>query len=176
MTGPEPPSDNRPATPGEGARLRLMTPADLEAVLGVEAVSHPDPWSATMLRDSLEHGDACRVAEQGGAILGHAILRVTGPEAEILNLCVHPDYRNHRLGRALLQDLVEFARQAGAEEIFLEVRESNGHARRLYDGEAFHEVGWRERYYRGPEGWEDAVIMARHLGPAGGRSPAGGDR
>lgn len=164
-----------PETP-EGVQLRLMDRTDLDAVLAVEEVSHPDPWSATMLRDSLDHGDAARVVVKNGRILGHGILRLTGPEAEVLNLCIHPAFRGHGLGRTLLQDILTFARGAGAEEIFLEVRESNRPARRLYEGEGFHEVGWREGYYRGPGGWENAVIMARHLAPEGDRSPEGGDR
>jgi ribosomal-protein-alanine N-acetyltransferase len=160
----------------EGVRLRRMTGDDLPSVLAVEEASHPEPWSATMLRDSLDHGDACRVAEESGRIVGHAILRVTGPEAEVLNLSVHPHARRRGLGRALLRDQLRTAAASGAQEVYLEVRAGNRAARALYEAEGFHRVGWREAYYRTPQGPEDAIIMARILSPADAPAPAGADR
>ncbi|NIV82364.1 MAG: GNAT family N-acetyltransferase, partial [Gemmatimonadetes bacterium] len=79
-------------------------------------------------------------------------LRVTPPEAEILNLCIHPDEWGRGHGRALLRELLDRARLGGAAEVYLEVRESNRRARRLYAREGFHQVGQRPDYYVTPAG------------------------
>jgi len=55
----------------------------------------------------------------------------------------------------MLGKFLDLARNRGAEAVFLEVRESNLAARRLYEKWAFVESGVRRRYYRDPE--EDAV-------------------
>lgn len=145
-------------------RFRPMTEADLAAVLELEAGCHPDPWTADMLRTSLAQGHRCRVMELDGALQGHAVLQVVAGDAELLDLCIAEAYRGQGWGRLFLCHLVSEAREAGAATLFLEVRVSNEAAIALYAGEGFHQVGRRPRYYVLPEGREDALVMARHLG------------
>jgi ribosomal-protein-alanine N-acetyltransferase len=56
--------------------------------------------------------------------------------------------------------LIEMARR-GVANAYLEVRESNKAARRLYESRGFREIGRRERYYRRPV--EDALVLRRTL-------------
>jgi ribosomal-protein-alanine N-acetyltransferase len=56
----------------------------------------------------------------------------------------------------LLQEFLALARSRGTEKVFLEVRESNLAARRLYEKSAFSESGRRRFYYREPQ--EDAIV------------------
>ena len=49
----------------------------------------------------------------------------------------------------------------GVRMAFLEVRESNSAARKLYDSRGFREIGRRRNYYRRPV--EDALVMRRIL-------------
>jgi ribosomal-protein-alanine N-acetyltransferase len=74
-------------------------------------------------------------------------------EREILNVAVHPDFRRHRVATGLLR--AELARWPGAH--FLEVRESNLAARRLYDALGFQSVGARPGYYENPP--ETGIVM-----------------
>jgi ribosomal-protein-alanine N-acetyltransferase len=60
----------------------------------------------------------------------------------------------------LLEKFLDFARGRSAEKVFLEVRESNLAARRLYEKLAFMETGRRKLYYQEPE--EDAIVY--HFG------------
>lgn len=163
------PSPANPPPP----RFRPMRLPDLETVLELEAGCHPDPWTADMMRKSLEAGHRCLVLELDGTTRGHAVLQVAAGEAELLNICIHPDCRGRGLGRAFLRHLVALAREAGAAHLFLEVRASNGQAVALYASEGFNRVGRRPRYYPHPEGREDALVMARHLGGDGSPFPGG---
>ena len=52
---------------------------------------------------------------------------------------------------------LEAARARGVEAVYLEVRESNAAAQRMYAHRGFSRVGRRRRYYRRPE--EDALIL-----------------
>jgi len=45
--------------------------------------------------------------------------------------------------------------------VYLEVRDSNDRARRLYRSSGFEEVGRRRRYYRRPV--EDAIVLRRTM-------------
>jgi len=53
----------------------------------------------------------------------------------------------------------------GVRVVYLEVRESNGGARRLYEGLGFGAVARRTRYYRRPV--EDAVVLCAAVDAAG---------
>jgi ribosomal-protein-alanine N-acetyltransferase len=61
----------------------------------------------------------------------------------------------------LLDAALAEARARGADEIFLEVRNSNAPARALYGSRGFKEVGRRPNYYRRPV--EDAIVLRRTL-------------
>ena len=150
--------------------FRAMTAADVAPVTANERQCHPDPWTADLLRTSLAHNHHCRLLTEGDRILGHGILQVGGPEAEILNLCIIPAARGRGLGRCLLHHLLDRAAGAGAEEIFLEVRATNERDQGLYTSEGFHQVGRRRAYYSGRE---DGLIMARYVPGAANWPPTG---
>jgi ribosomal-protein-alanine N-acetyltransferase len=65
------------------------------------------------------------------------------------------------LGDRLLGELLAHAMAAGAQAIFLEVRESNQAARRLYEKRGFLGVGRRPAYYSDPQ--EDAILYCFSL-------------
>ena len=80
--------------------------------------------------------------------------------AELKNDCSHfhvavlPGYRRRGAARALL---LESFRENGANCIFLDVRESNTIAIKLYESLGFRDTGVRKSYYSNPT--EDAVLM-----------------
>ena len=53
------------------------------------------------------------------------------------------------------------AAERGAQQVYLDVRESNWPARRLYASRGFVEIGRRRRYYRRPA--EDALVLRKDL-------------
>lgn len=100
----------------------------------------------------------------GAALLGFLIALNSGTEWELENLAIMQAYRRRGYGRRLLRALVSHAGKAGAESIFLEVRESNQAARGLYESAGFKEAGRRPEYYAGPP--EDAIVYRRELARA----------
>lgn len=141
-----------------------MTPAHLDAVCAIEAVSHSTPWTRGNFSDSLAGGHAAMVMQEEGAVLGYAVLMPLPGEAELLNITVAPEARGRGLGRQLLEQVCADARAHGAERLFLEVRASNVPALSLYMRDGFAEIGLRRAYYAHPDGGrEDAILMAKNL-------------
>ena len=143
--------------------LRPMVLADLAAVLAVERAAYFSPWAESHFRDSLRQAHECWVLVAGEAFLGHGILSAVAHEGELLNLCIAPEAQGQGLGAHLLSHLLDRARARDCDEVFLEVRDSNGPARRLYRRAGFREIGRRRGYYPGPEGAEDARVLRREL-------------
>ena len=87
--------------------------------------------------------------------------RIAGPESELLLLAVDPVRRGSGVGAALMDDWQAWAKAAGAEDFFLEMRADND-AIHLYRSVGFSECGRRPAYYRGGDGViRDAITMRR---------------
>jgi ribosomal-protein-alanine N-acetyltransferase len=140
-------------------RFRAMTPFDVAGVGAVERASYQFPWSEGIFRDCLRVGYLCRVAECEGQVVGYGIVAMGAGEAHILNLCIGESMRGRGVGRQMLMLLIERSRDAGMQDVFLEVRPSNPHAIALYRSVGFVEVGRRPGYYQAVGGREDALVL-----------------
>ncbi|MEO5588691.1 MAG: ribosomal protein S18-alanine N-acetyltransferase [Gemmatimonadaceae bacterium] len=138
---------------------RRAREADLEEVDFIEQASFADPWGRCEFSTALESPHTLfLVADDGsGAVCGYVIALAVADESEILNLAVTPECRGVGLGRALLDAAIDAARAKGAAQVWLEVRDSNAAARRLYESRGFSEISKRRRYYRHPV--EDALVL-----------------
>ncbi|HTL14986.1 MAG TPA: ribosomal protein S18-alanine N-acetyltransferase [Thermomonas sp.] len=145
------------------ASLRPMREADLDAVMAIEERAYPFPWSRGIFRDCLQAGYPMWLQEDASGIVGYGVLSIAAGEAHVLNLCTAPGHEGRGLGRRMLQALLGFARGAGAQRVFLEVRPSNPRAIALYERSGFNEIGRRPRYYPARDGREDAIVMAMEL-------------
>jgi ribosomal-protein-alanine N-acetyltransferase len=165
-----------------GLRVRPGLAADLDRVAGIERASFSDPWSRASFGALLGRAHVFfAVAEEAdGEVAGYVVTWHAADEAEIANIAVEPGARGRRVGALLLDSALAEAARRGAASVFLEVRESNEAARRLYASRGFAPVGRRRGYYRKPA--EDALVLRRAMDevPAvtsatdalGGASPA----
>ena len=81
-------------------------------------------------------------------------------EAELLRIAVRSEARGQGSGRRLLRESTAALRALGAKDAHLEVRVSNGAARRLYESEGWRYAGIRKGYYRDGE---DAALYAKAM-------------
>lgn len=136
---------------------------DVPAVLEIERTVFSDPWSAQSFREALGHPAvyfSC-VRRDEGELLGYVVAWFIADEGEIANLAVARSAWGAGIGRALLDAALTEAASRGVTAVYLEVRESNERARRLYQSSKFQEVGRRRGYYRRPV--EDAIVLRRTL-------------
>ena len=142
-------------------QLRVMTEADVAAIVEIERSVYPFPWTAGIFSDCLRVGYHCTVLELDFVLVGYGIIASGAGEAHLLNVCVREEFRTRGCGRALLANLVDLATKSGATVVFLEVRPANTAAIRLYETMGFRQSGLRQGYYQAAGGREDALVMRR---------------
>ncbi|MEP6495743.1 MAG: ribosomal protein S18-alanine N-acetyltransferase [bacterium] len=144
--------------------------ADVPAIVEIEKAAFSDPWSARSFHDALAHpsvffacarGGADGNGSSGGHVLGYVVAWFVADEGEIANLAVAPEGWRQGIGRTLLDAALSEARARKANAVYLEVRDSNERARRLYGSRGFEEIGRRRGYYQLPD--EDAIVLRRTL-------------
>lgn len=110
------------------------------------------PWSFHILQKDLQDSSREALFYLGafwkGFLVGYAVFRPRGREWDLLRIGVQESYRGHSLGRQLLEAGEILAEEARAESLYLEVREENRRARRLYESTGYLLQGPAERLYR----------------------------
>jgi ribosomal-protein-alanine N-acetyltransferase len=139
--------------------------ADACARLHAEGFAHP--WSAgevaALIVSSSTLG-AAALDPVNGRLRGFILSRLAADEAEILTIAVEAASRGKGVGRALLQENLRQAANAGAKAMFLEVDKDNASALALYGRLGFVKVGERPAYYRRDDGPRaPAIIMRKAL-------------
>ena len=150
-------------------QIHSMKEAEAEALAAInDASPEAARWNLAAYKALLTNPAAgsVLVAEREDVVAGFVCLRVMGPEAELLNLAVLPSLRRKGVGSQLVERALQAAWEKGAARIFLEVRESNLAALRLYQRHGFERAGYRRGYYADPPG--DAVVLSRRLPPVVG--------
>ena len=149
------------AAEGE-VRIRELQEDDLPRVLEIERESFSTPWHESTFRGLLRREDTDLLgAEMTGRLVGYSICWTVMDQAELGNLAIAGELQGRGTGRILLEAAMHRLRQRRVRECFLEVRESNHVARKLYETSAFVVVGHRKGYYSRPT--EDALVMRRLL-------------
>ncbi len=142
-------------------RLRPAVADDVPAIAEIERLSFGDPWSRRTFEQLLGRAEVYVIVagreEDEAGLAGYAVAWFVVGEGEVANIAVHPGCRGQGVGASLIDDVLREARQRETTAVFLEVRESNDPARRLYASRGFQQVGRRKRYYRHPV--EDALLL-----------------
>lgn len=143
--------------------MREMTLDDVDAVLVIENIAQPHPWTRGNFSDALKCSYRCMVEEIEQEIVSYAVLMPVLDEAELLTIAVAKNQQRKGLGKAMLQAQVSWARTQNMRKIFLEVRVTNLSAIALYRSLGFVDIGKRHGYYPSAQGREDALLMACEL-------------
>jgi [ribosomal protein S18]-alanine N-acetyltransferase len=99
---------------------------------------------------------------QGQATLaGFLAARRVDREWELENIVVAPEFRGRGMATRLVEVLLARVRALKGSAVFLEVRESNSAARKLYESAGFRASGRRRLYYSHPS--EDAVLYCKNV-------------
>jgi ribosomal-protein-alanine N-acetyltransferase len=139
--------------------IRKMAVEDLEQVVAIDQSSFSLPWPPRSFYFEVTNNPAarCWVADLEGKIIAMLVAWFIVDEVHIATIATHPDFRKQGIGGDLLAHTLQFARAEGALTSFLEVRESNESALKMYHKFGYIETGRRENYYA--DNNEDAVLM-----------------
>ncbi len=131
----------------------------LDRVLEIEALSYPTPWSRRAFQSELTENAYAyyHIVRANDTIIGYVGMWVILEESHITNIAIHPDYQNRGVGRFVLENMFQRARELGSTKMTLEVRVSNASAIHLYRSLGFQDRGIRKGYYTDTH--EDAIVM-----------------
>jgi [ribosomal protein S18]-alanine N-acetyltransferase len=143
---------------------------DLDAVMEVMECAFGsrfgEAWTRSQLAGILPmNGVSLILAREAGSdsIVGFSLFRTVTDESELLLLAVRPSRHRHGVGRRLLDDFVERARNDGVARVHLEVRDGNP-AVAMYEAAGFSQVGRRRNYYHAADGKRfDAITLASRI-------------
>lgn len=135
------------------------TKENLSQLYEIELVCFSHPWSEQAMESELNsERSICLMARDGEQITGFCFLSVVADEGEVLQVAVLPPYRNKKIGKQLMETVLQIGKSRGVTSVFLEVRESNLPAIRLYQSLGFCEIARRKGYYHDGE---TAIMMQR---------------
>ena len=136
---------------------------DLPALLALERASPEAPhWTEAQYQAILSPAPnalkrSLLLASTSTSLVGFALAKLAGDEAELETIAVDPANRRSGIGSALVAAVAAWAWQRGALRMDLEVRASSQGAIALYRSLGFVVTGQRTRYYTLP--LEDAILM-----------------
>lgn len=141
-----------------------MAERDFARVSQLEKQIFTDAWLENDFETALSVKDqyfiVAEILKDGQyKVVGYSGMWVIVDNGEIMNVAVDPEYRRLGIGRRMMTELIREGSARGAVTFGLEVRESNGGARRLYEELGFEVVGRRKSYYSHPT--EDAILMTK---------------
>ncbi|MFB2579155.1 ribosomal protein S18-alanine N-acetyltransferase [Acinetobacter sp. c2-A9] len=146
-------------------QTRTMQMTDIQQVCAIEKQVQYAPWKESQFIDSLKsyHCTVICDANVASQVLGFCIMQPVLYEANLLLMAIAPQMQGQGLGYLLLDDAMQRLGEK-CTQIFLEVRESNIAAIKLYEKSGFHQIDIRKNYYPLPNNQkEHAVIMVKTM-------------
>jgi ribosomal-protein-alanine N-acetyltransferase len=141
----------------EGYVIRRGDPDDIDKIISIALTANTaSRWTPSEYEEIFKTRRLLLVAEHCGEVVGFLVAHDIAGEWELENVAVEEEWRQFGIGAFLISSLINEAGQSHARFIFLEVRESNSAARRLYEKCGFEQYGRRRSYYSDPP--EDALL------------------
>ncbi|MBH0071734.1 MULTISPECIES: ribosomal protein S18-alanine N-acetyltransferase [Pseudoalteromonas] len=137
-------------------------------LMAIETACHSHPWTLNTMSSCIGGRYFNLAAFNGDTMVGFYIGEKAGPDFTLMDICVAPSEQGKGIAKQLLNQFIEYGEQQNAENLFLEVRESNTPAIKLYENAGFIEMSVRKNYYPSDNpaknGFEDAILMGMALG------------
>lgn len=109
-------------------------------------------------------GTTSYVINKAGEPIGFILIRKVIEEAEIITFCILPKYCKNGYATLLLEWVIRELQRQSVKRFFLEVRENNSAAIRLYEKCSFEIIARRKDYYNNHcEKQIDALVMECRL-------------
>ena len=126
-------------------------------VFDIERQSISEPWSYEQIKQLVSDKNAvARVGIIDGKVVCYYSFYNICNEGNINNLAVREDFRGIGIGKLLIEDMINVAKDSKISALTLEVNENNTVAIGLYGKFGFKIEGKRVKFYNGVD---DALIM-----------------
>ena len=127
--------------------IRAAELEDINEIYNIEKKVFNDYWSLDLIKSEINEKKYSRVTvlESKKKIIGYIFQRKIYNENHIINLAIDIPYQHRGYGKFLLMKILE--KDDNDTNVFLEVKEANLPAVKLYIDLGFEEVDRKEGYY-----------------------------
>lgn len=137
--------------------IKKVTKENISDITLIEQACFSIPWTEQSIAASAGSETAYfNIAFIDEKPAGYMSMQIVLGEGDIMRVAVLPEFRRLGVGRALLQDCFSYNT---LDTVFLDVRENNIPAIKLYESFGFKNIGVRKNYYSDPT--ENAVMMKK---------------
>jgi ribosomal-protein-alanine N-acetyltransferase len=143
-----------------------MALSDIKSVISIEKQCHSHPWPEKLFLSHFGMRYFNHILQIDNKTIGYFIASHVAGEVTLMNIAIDPNFQGQGFGFQLINELIHKSKQQDQIEIWLEVRESNQNAIKLYQKMGFVEVDKRKNYYpiaNSKTQREDAIIMCCYL-------------
>lgn len=129
--------------------IRVAGLDDLDGIYNLDKFELDGYLKETIEKTLQDSSALTLVAETDGNIIGYINFSFVLDEAELNKVVTHRDYRGRGIASTLINDSIRILKEKDIVTIFLEVREDNVVAQKLYEKIGFNFYYTREKYYNG---------------------------
>lgn len=137
---------------------------DIDKICLIENQNFKFPWNKKSFEEEIKLSDTNKskflVLKIQNEIIGYICCRTMVDEANIINFSIKKEFQNLGYGKKLLKYLLDIVEKENIKNVYLEVRESNIVAQKLYQKLGFKNFVIRKNFY--PDN-ENAIIMYLNL-------------
>lgn len=128
--------------------------SQLDKIIDIEKESFNKPWTKSSYEELCNsYNSEIYVYKNENEIVAYAVILDMVDVYELVRIAVKKEYRGQKYGKTLLKEIINFKEK----NIYLEVRENNQAAIKLYENTGFKIVNIRKKYYK--DTGENALVM-----------------
>jgi ribosomal-protein-alanine N-acetyltransferase len=125
----------------------------------IHTTGHFKPWSQGVFADCMTSPYFAYQLQTPSQTIGYYLSLKVLDEATLMDIAVDTALQGQGWGHTVLEHFILQCQQRKVSIIWLEVRQSNHRAIRLYEKAGFSLIDKRVNYYPTENGFEDALIM-----------------
>jgi [ribosomal protein S18]-alanine N-acetyltransferase len=139
-----------------------ISPYEIPQIFKIELSCYPTPWTLKNFYDEIAKSSGFNwyIKSQDNILLGYLFSYIISDEMFITNICIHQNYRSLNIGSTLLKTILHKAANSFIKSIFLEVREKNHFAIKMYLSNGFVIDCVRKKFYTNGD---NAILMHLEL-------------
>lgn len=141
-------------------KIREMKKEDIPSIMILEKELFSTAWEEEMFIEEIEKQYAY-VLEIKNKIIGYICGWKFIDEFNITNIAIAKDFQRKGFAKDLVQFIMSKLLDEKCFKFFLEVRESNDVAKKLYEKMGFSMIGSRKKYYHSPD--ENAMVLSLNI-------------
>ncbi len=119
----------------------------LREISSIHKSSFENGWNTEDFKKFIENKGHIITARNNNEIIGFVLFRIASDESEILTIAVLKEFRKQGVGSDLLKNTINYIKNNGVKNLFLEVREDDISAVNFYIKNGAKEVSRRKNYY-----------------------------